>query len=87
MLWFGTLSYGSCFALVLPAWLAIDDDPAAAPRSLARVLVDLLAAMMAIVVVFELLRHLVAPHVTTVRPGANGLRDFAGSCLSREKLD
>jgi hypothetical protein len=32
---------------------------------------------------FELLRHLVAPHVTTVNSGANGLRDYDDSCLSR----
>jgi hypothetical protein len=39
--------------------------------------------MMMIVVSFELLRHHVAPHVTTVVEGANGLRDFDTSCLQR----
>jgi len=39
------------------------------------------AAMMGIVVTFELLRYGVAPHVTEVVEGANGLRDFASSCL------
>ncbi len=66
MLWFGTLSYGSCFAWILPAWLAIDDEPGAPPRPLARVLVDLFAAMMAIAITFEALRRLVAPHLTAV---------------------
>ncbi len=82
MLWFGTLSYGSCFAWMLPGWLAIDDEPAAA-RPLQRVLLDLALGLGAITVTFALLRLWVAPHVTTVHPGANGLGDFGGSCLSR----
>jgi cycloeucalenol cycloisomerase len=82
MLWFGTLSYGSCFAWLLPAWLRIDDAPGAA-RPLGRVLFDLALGLGAITVTFAALRHFVAPHLTTVHAGANGLRDFAGSCLSR----
>lgn len=83
MLWFGTLSYGVCFCFTLPVWMRIDDAP---DRSIApgRVAVEVAAAMMAIVIAFELLRHLVAPHVTEVQPGARGLRDFdrPGSCLA-----
>jgi hypothetical protein len=67
---------------MLPGWLAIDDEPGVS-RPLGRVLADLALGLMAIAVTFALLRHFVAPHVTAVHRGANGLRDFAGSCLSR----
>ena len=82
MLWFGTLSYGACFVWALPVWSRIDEHPEKR-TPLSRVLVDTLAANMGIVVTFELLRHLVAPHVTTVVEGAPGLRDYDTSCLER----
>jgi hypothetical protein len=66
---------------VLLHWMAIDEGDTV--RSLGRVVSDLLAATMAIVVTFELLRHGVAPHVTTTRPGSPGLRDFSGECLDQ----
>jgi cycloeucalenol cycloisomerase len=80
MLWFGTLSYGACFVFALPVWLRIDERPGET-TSLARVVVRSLAALMLIVITFEVLRHLVAPHVTQVVEGARGLRDFGSSCL------
>jgi hypothetical protein len=78
MLWFGTLSYGSCFVLLLPAWLP-GDGPGARPVGLGETMLRVAAAMVAIVVTFAALRHGVAPHVTTVVVGAPGLRD--GGCL------
>ena len=81
MLWFGTLSYGACFLWALPVWTRIDEGSERIP--LARVMGWTLAANMAIVVTFEILRHLVAPHVTTVTTGAPGLRDYDTSCLVR----
>ena len=78
MLWFGTLSYGICFVFALPMWLRIDDTPnARAP--LGRVVVELLACTMAIVISFELLRHVVAPHVTEVQRTER----HSGGCLER----
>jgi cycloeucalenol cycloisomerase len=53
MLWFGTISYGACFVFALPLWLH-------APRlRLSRVFVALLAAMIGIVITFEVLRAVV----------------------------
>jgi hypothetical protein len=82
MLWFGTLSYGVCFVFAMPVWMRIDES-SDQRRSLLRVFGETLAAMMLIVISFELLRHLVAPLVTTVEPQAIGLRDYDGSCLVR----
>lgn len=80
MLWFGTLSYGVCFVGALPVWRAIDDEPGTS-RPLERVVVDVLGATMAILVVLAVLRHVVAPSLTTVIEGAPGLRDYGESCL------
>jgi cycloeucalenol cycloisomerase len=79
MLTFGTFSYGTCFMFTLPLWLNIDED--GERTSLSRIGIHTAAAMMGIVVTFELLRHGVAPYVTEVVEDANGLRDFASSCL------
>lgn len=76
MLTFGTFSYGMCFVFTLPLWLHIDERTT--HRQLA---VRTGAAMMGIVITFEILRYAVAPHFTVVVDGANGLRDFATSCL------
>jgi hypothetical protein len=80
MLLFGTFCYGTCFVFLLPVWLAIDERPGDA-TPLARIGVWVLAATMAIVIAFELYRHLLAPLFTVVEPGANGLRDFGAGCL------
>jgi cycloeucalenol cycloisomerase len=55
MLTYGTLSYGVALACSMPVYLAIDEDPSH-PRPMHRVAIDVLAAMMAIVIAFELLR-------------------------------
>jgi cycloeucalenol cycloisomerase len=79
---FGTLSYGLAFVFALPMWMAIDEEPHQRLRA-RTVLVMLAAALYADLLVLDLVRHYVAPHFTTVVPGANGLGDFGASCLSR----
>jgi hypothetical protein len=80
MLWFGTIAYGAAFVFALPMWLAIDERPGVRTRTF-MVVVWLFAALYADLITLDLLRYHVAPHVTTVEPGANGLRDFEDSCL------
>lgn len=80
MLWFGTLSYGISFVFALPMWMAIDETPGARVSSI-QVLIWLGAVLCADLICLELLRYHVAPHFTEVVQGANGLRDFATSCL------
>jgi hypothetical protein len=59
-------------------WMRIDDsEKARAPAG--RVGVELLACMMAIVIVFAFLRHSLAPHVTEVRIQERN----RGGCLER----
>jgi len=76
---FGTLAYGSCFCFTLPIWAKVDEDGERAP--LARILVWCAAGLMGMLVVFEVLRHGVAPHLTRVEDGAHNLRDFGEGCL------
>ncbi len=80
MLWFGTLSYGLSFVFALPMWMAIDETPGDRVRAFS-VLVWLGAVLCADLLALDLLRYQVAPHFTDVVEGANGLRDFATSCL------
>jgi len=82
MLWFGTLSYGAAFVFALPMWISIDEEPGQ-DVPLFTVVVWLFAAMYADVIVLDLLRYNVAPHLTTVIEGANGLRDYGHGCLRR----
>ncbi|MEZ4325638.1 MAG: hypothetical protein R3B40_10500 [Polyangiales bacterium] len=81
MLWFGTASYGAAFVFALPMWMHIDEQPGD-DVSAAQVLIWLGAAMYADVLTLDVLRYHVAPLVTEVVPHANGLRDYAGSCLT-----
>lgn len=81
---FGTLSYGACFCFTLPVWWLIDEDPEKPRTPIGRVVVWSAAAMFGMVVVFELLRAWVAPHLTDVQQGARGLEtDPTGTCLAR----
>jgi cycloeucalenol cycloisomerase len=80
MLWFGTLSYGVAFVLILPAWMAVDERRGARVPALT-VALWTLAALYADLIVLDLLRYHVAPALTTVHPHAHGLRDFGSSCL------
>jgi len=80
VLTFGTFSYGTAFVFALPMWMSIDERPGDNP-SAATVMIWLGAAMYADVLALDLLRYHVAPYFTEVVPHANGLRDFAGSCL------
>ena len=81
VLTFGTVAYGAAFVLALPLWMAIDETPGGPRLSLAAVLVGLGAVLYADLLLLDLLRYQVAPHLTTVIEGAVGLRDYAGSCL------
>lgn len=75
---FGTLIYGFSFVVALPMWKAID-----AKLPLRMVFVYCSAALFADWAYLEVMRHQVAPHVTTVVDDAPGLRDYDGSCLER----
>lgn len=77
---FGTFAYGTAFCFALPVWLAIDERPGASVGLLS-VVVWVFAAVYAEELVLDVLRHHVAPFLTTVEPGAQGFRDFADSCL------
>ncbi len=80
---FGTLSYGACFCFTLPVWWSIDEHPDQPRATIAAVVVRSSAAMFGMIVVFELLRAWVAPHLTDVQSGARGLEtDPTGTCLS-----
>jgi hypothetical protein len=79
MLWFGTLSYGAALTFMRPVWFNIDEN--GVETRLSTVTVWVMAGMMGMVTTFELLRHHVAPHVTTVEVGAQNLRDFGEGCL------
>lgn len=96
MLWFGTLAYGLAFVFALPMWMGIDEQDATGSMStsaaatgstvghrttLGLVAVWCGAALYADLIALDLLRFHVAPQFTTVVPDANGLRDFATSCL------
>ncbi|MFO0616804.1 MAG: hypothetical protein U0414_29690 [Polyangiaceae bacterium] len=81
---FGTLSYGACFCFTLPVWWSIDERAEGSRTPIGRVVVWSSAAMFGMVVVFELLRAHVAPHLTVVHEGARGLEtDPTGTCLAR----
>jgi hypothetical protein len=81
-LWFGSLVYGFSLLLVLPAWMAIDERPGE-QRPWLEALAFVLAAVYADSLLLDLLRHHVAPALTTVHTHAVGLGDVATSCLGR----
>ena len=79
---FGTLSYGACFCFILPVWARIDER--AGDRPPGRVIAAWVsAATIGFVVSLALLRAFVAPHVTTIVPGAKGIGVVDGTCLAR----
>jgi cycloeucalenol cycloisomerase len=80
VLTFGSFAYGLAFVVALPVWLAIDETPGARIR-LWHVLLLTVLAVGVDTALLHGLRHHVAPHLTTVVEGANGLRDFDDSCL------
>ncbi len=82
MLGFGTFCYGLAFCFALPMWISIDEEPGE-ETPLLSVGIWLFAALYADVLVLDLIREHLAPHLTTVVEGANGLRDFDTSCLIR----
>lgn len=78
---FGTFCYGTAFVFTMPVWMAIDERAADDVPFLQTLLWNA-AAMLAIIVAFDLYRAGLAPHVTDVVEGAHGFRDFATSCLA-----
>ena len=80
VLTFGTLAYGMSFVFALPMWMAIDETPGRCVRA-SSVIVWLFAVVYAHMLTLDLMRYHVAPHVTTVLTGHNGLRDVGTSCL------
>ncbi len=76
---FGTMAYGVSFIVALPMWMGIDERDEAIP--LRRIFVWCAAALFADWLFLEVMRHHVAPLITTVVDDAPGLRDFVGSCL------
>lgn len=82
MLTFGTASYGTALACAMPVWNLIDERPSRRIR-LGRVTAGIIASLAVMVLLFQLSRRWIAPHLTEVQPGAVGLRDFEGSCLRR----
>ena len=80
MLTFGTFCYGTAFVCIGPVWLSIDERPTRTVTA-TTVLIRTAAAMYAVVLLLDLYRYQLAPHLTQVVDGANGLRDFATSCL------
>ncbi|HKO94475.1 MAG TPA: hypothetical protein VJU61_25150, partial [Polyangiaceae bacterium] len=81
-LWFGSLVYGLSLLLILPVWIGIDERPGE-QRPWLHVLAFTLAAVYADSLALDLLRHHVAPALTSVHTGAVGLGDVATSCLGR----
>lgn len=80
MLWFGTFVYGTAFCFALPAWLYVDERPGTKVGLISAVAV-MAGAAYADLLMLDLYRYHLAPHLTTVVEGAPGLRDYAGSCL------
>ncbi len=78
MLGFGTLAYGVAFVFALPVFMHAKEGRRFPPLVLAGLLCG---ALYADLITLDLLRYHVAPHLTTVETGANGLRDYEGSCL------
>jgi hypothetical protein len=81
-LWFGSLAYGVSLMFALPAWMAIDERPGQR-RPWPQIVAFVLAAVYADSLVLDLLRHHVAPRLTTVHTDAVGLGDVTGSCLGK----
>jgi hypothetical protein len=79
---FGTLSYGACFCFMLPVLRAVDEVPDERPSGLS-LLFQTTLALAGMVVTFELLRRVVAPHLTHVETLAPGIGWAPGTCLER----
>jgi hypothetical protein len=80
VLGFGSFAYGLAFVCALPVWFAIDETRESV-LPLWHVAIAVCAAVYLDSLALDVLRYHVAPHLTTVVENANGLRDFATSCL------
>ena len=82
MLWFGTFAYGTAFCFALPVWLHIDERPKHSV-GLASVVILVAAAVYGDSLLLDVYRYHLAPHVTHVVEGAQGLRDYGSGCLQK----
>lgn len=81
VLTFGSFAYGLAFVFALPVWFAIDEHEGRS-LPLSHVCLAVCAAVYLDTLALDLLRYHVAPHLTVVVDGANGLGDPDGtSCL------
>lgn len=80
VLGFGSFAYGLAFVFALPVWFAIDETEERT-LPLSHVAIAVCAAVYLDCLALDFLRYQVAPHLTVVVEGANGLRDFGTSCL------
>lgn len=82
MLWFGTLVYGTWFVIAAPFWSVIDEEAAGA-TPWRDVWLGSLAAFMVLTLAMDFTRDVIAPQLTTVVHGADGLgNDPATTCLT-----
>jgi cycloeucalenol cycloisomerase len=82
MLWFGTLMYGSYFAIAGWWWLRMAEQPGAR-LAWGAVLGSFFACFAVMAAANALFAHAIAPWVTTVRWGRIGLHVVGESCLQR----
>lgn len=81
VLGFGSFAYGLAFVFALPVWFAIDETQ---ERKLPwpHVCIAVCAAVYLDSLALDVLRYHVAPHLTQVMEGANGLGHAEKSCLT-----
>ncbi|MFN7953336.1 MAG: hypothetical protein U0610_16550 [bacterium] len=77
---FGTVAYGTWLALAMPFWVTLDERPGS-DLPMAKVIGGSLLATALLLADAELLKRVVAPHLTEVAWGHVGLRDYGTSCL------
>ena len=80
MIWFGTLMYGSWFALLGRLWLNMGERPGSQP-SWAFTLGSFVIGFALTFAASEVYAGFVAPYFTTARPGRIGLFHVGESCL------
>jgi cycloeucalenol cycloisomerase len=78
VLTFGSLAYGVAFVYALPVLLHVKEGMRMTALVAAAAM---MGALYADLITLDVLRYHVAPQFTTVVPGADGLRDYEGSCL------
>jgi cycloeucalenol cycloisomerase len=82
VLTFGTFAYGVAFVFALPVFMHAKEGKRFGALTLAGLM---FGALYADLITLDALRYHVAPQLTTVETGADGLRDYEGSCLERPR--